>query len=104
MRLALEKAFDYRGDVSLTLKDGNRIEGYIFDRGSSGPSLEKSFVRLFPKDRDEKIVVAYSDIARIEFTEARHRRRQELETWVKKYQEKKRREIGDISRSDGKAD
>jgi hypothetical protein len=89
LRIALEKAFDYRGDVSLTLKDGNRVEGYIFDRTSSGPSLEKSFVRLFPKDRDEKVAVAYSDIARIEFTGRDTAAGKSFETWVKKYQEKK---------------
>jgi len=34
LRIALEKAFDYRGDVMLTLKNNSRIEGYIFDRVS----------------------------------------------------------------------
>src|ERR1700761_5150760 len=29
---ALEKAFDYRGDVTITKKDGSTVEGYIFDR------------------------------------------------------------------------
>src|SRR5438874_11798368 len=61
LRIALEKAFDYRGDVTLTLKDGRRVEGYIFDRVSGG-ALSDSLVRLFPKDRDEKIAVAYSEI------------------------------------------
>src|SRR2546423_512028 len=32
VREALEKAFDYRGDVTITKKDGAIIEGYIFDR------------------------------------------------------------------------
>ena len=32
LRQALEQAFDYRGDVSITRKDGTKIEGYIFDR------------------------------------------------------------------------
>ena len=32
LRKALEQAFDYRGDVSITRKDGAKIEGYIFDR------------------------------------------------------------------------
>ena len=89
LRIALEKAFDYRGDVSLTLKDGSHVEGYIFDRTSTGPSLEKSFVRLFPKDRDEKVAVAYSDIARIEFTGRDTAAGKSFETWVKKYHEKK---------------
>ncbi len=32
LREALEKAFDYRGDVTITRKDGSKLEGYIFDR------------------------------------------------------------------------
>ena len=31
LRVALEKAFDYRGDVTITRKDGSKIEGYLFD-------------------------------------------------------------------------
>ena len=29
---ALEKAFEYRGDVTITCKDGSVIEGYVYDR------------------------------------------------------------------------
>src|ERR1700744_4665138 len=67
IRAALEKAFDYRGDVTITRKDGSSVEGYIFDR-RTGKTLADSSVRLFPKDRDEKISVSYSDIARLAFT------------------------------------
>ena len=88
LRTALEKAFDYRGDVMLTRKDGSQIEGYIFDR-ISGKSLSDSFVRLFPKDRDEKLSVAYADIARVEFTGKDTAAGKSFETWVKKYQAKK---------------
>ena len=28
----IEQAFDYRGDVTVTLGTGERLEGYIFDR------------------------------------------------------------------------
>ena len=45
---ALEQAFDYRGDVSITRKDGSKIEGYIFDRRTAS-TLSDSVVRLFPK-------------------------------------------------------
>ena len=38
VRTALEKAFDYRGDVTVTLKGGGKIEGYCFDR-RPGPTL-----------------------------------------------------------------
>src|SRR6201996_9458934 len=59
---ALEKAFDYRGDVTISCKDGSVIEGYIFDR-KTGPSLAQSWVRVFPKDSAAKRSIAYSDVA-----------------------------------------
>lgn len=88
LRVALEKAFDYRGDVTLTLKNGRRIEGYIFDR-TSGATLAESVVRIFPRDRDEKLAVPYDQIARIEFTGRDTAAGKSFETWVKKYHEKK---------------
>src|SRR5436853_7541387 len=45
VRDALEKAFDYRGDITITRKDGSKVEGYVFDR-RSGASLADSLVRL----------------------------------------------------------
>src|ERR1700744_5644969 len=44
---ALEKAFDYRGDVTITRKDGSSVEGYLYDR-KTGASLSDSVVRLIP--------------------------------------------------------
>src|ERR1017187_9120714 len=40
LRGALEKAFDYRGDVTITRKDGSRVEGYLFDRRSGASRSE----------------------------------------------------------------
>ena len=88
IRLALEKAFDYRGDVTITRKDGSTIEGYIFDR-RTGTTLAASSIRLFPKDRDEKVAVSYADIAAIKFTGRDTAAGKSFETWVKKYHEKK---------------
>src|SRR6202051_3844374 len=53
IRIALEKAFDYRGDVTITRKEGTKIEGYLFDR-RTGPTLKDSLVRLYPKNSTEK--------------------------------------------------
>ena len=89
IRSALEKAFDYRGDVAITMKDGSRVEGYIFDRRSEGETLADCVVRLFPKDRDEKVAVSYSSIARLEFTGRDTAAGKSFETWVKKYRERK---------------
>jgi hypothetical protein len=89
VRAALEKAFDYRGDVTLTLKDGRVVEGYLFDRRAEGPTLAECTVWLFPKDRDEKVTVRYSEIARLEFSGRDTAHGKSFETWVKKYYEKK---------------
>src|SRR5579863_3457645 len=62
LRDALEKAFDYRGDVTITRKDGSRVEGYIFDR-RNGASLAESVVRLVPQNSQQKVSIPYSDVA-----------------------------------------
>src|SRR5271168_3650480 len=47
VREALEKAFDYRGDITITRKDGTRVQGYLFDR-RTGPTLSSSYIRIIP--------------------------------------------------------
>lgn len=88
LRTGLERAFDYRGDVTITRRDGSRIEGYIFDR-RTGKTLADSLVRLLPKGRREKIAVAYDDIAALEFTGRDTAAGKSWEAWMKKYWEKK---------------
>jgi hypothetical protein len=88
LRDALEKAFDYRGDVTIERKDGSKVEGYIFDR-RTGPTLAASVVRLFPKDRPDKIAIAYSDIAGLAFTGRDTAAGKSWAAWVQKYWEKR---------------
>jgi len=88
LRAGLEKAFDYRGDVTIALKNGSTIEGYIFDR-QNGATLSDSKVRLFPKDRDQKIAISYADIAGLTFSGRDTAAGKSWEAWVKKYWEKK---------------
>ncbi len=88
VRQALEKAFDYRGDVTITRKDGSKVEGYIFDR-RTGKTLADSAVRLFPKDADQKISVPYSEIAALAFSGRDTAAGKSFEAWVRKYWEKK---------------
>jgi hypothetical protein len=88
IRLALEKAFDYRGDVTIVRKDGSKIEGYLFDR-RSGKTLADSLVRLIPKDSNQKIAVAYGDIASLNFSGRDTAAGKSFEAWMKKYAEKK---------------
>jgi hypothetical protein len=88
VRDALEKAFDYRGDVTLTLKDGRTVNGYIFDR-RTGATLADSAVRVIPENERAKVTVAYSDIVALAFTGRDTAAGKSFEAWVKKYWEKK---------------
>src|SRR6266849_3929413 len=88
LRGALEKAFDYRGDVAITKKDGNKIEGYIFDR-VSGASLESSFVRVLPRDSNQRVKISYAEIAALAFSGRDPAAAKSWEAWVRKYWEKK---------------
>jgi len=88
LRNALEEAFDYRGDVTITLKDRTRLEGYIFDR-RKGATLVSSVVRLIPQNSVEKLSVPYSEIASLAFTGRDTAAGKSWEAWVRKYWERK---------------
>src|SRR5271168_605118 len=87
-RKALEAAFDYRGDVTITAKDGAVTEGYIFDR-VSGATLQGSFVRIMPSNGGARLKIAYGDIAALAFTGRDTAAGKSWEAWVRKYWEKK---------------
>ena len=88
LKQALEKAFDYRGDVTLTLKSGERVEAYVFNR-QAGATLADSFVQYFAPNAPEKRKVSYADIARLEFSGKDRAAGKHWEDWVKAYNEKK---------------
>ena len=88
VREALEKAFDYRGNITVTRKDGTTVEGYLFDR-RPGATLANSFVRIIPAKEMTKVSIAYSDVAALAFTGRDTAAGKSFEAWVKKYWEKK---------------
>ena len=89
---ALEQAFDYRGDVTITRADNTVIEGYLFDR-KKGDTLATSHIRVMPpgkpSDPPEKLTISFADIASLEFTGKDMAHGKGFETWVKKFTEKK---------------
>jgi len=88
VRAVIEKAFDYRGDVTITRKDGGKITGYLFDR-RIGRTLEGSVVRLILATSSERPAIPYSEIAAIAFTGRDTAAGKSWEAWMKKYAEKK---------------
>ncbi len=98
IRAVIEKAFDYRGDVTITRKnkDGSQITGYLFDR-RIGPTLESSIVRLMLATSNERPAIPYSEIAAIAFTGRDTAAGKSYEAWVKKYWEKRAKGEKNIS-------
>lgn len=97
IRDAFEKAFDYRGDVTLTLKDGRTVEGYVFDRTSDAPTLGECRVRIWPKGQDQRLTVPYDQIATLAFTGRDNAAGKSFETWMKNYKARKAAGEKDIS-------
>jgi hopanoid biosynthesis associated radical SAM protein HpnH len=79
----LERAFDYRGDVTIALHTGESLEGYIFDR-----DLARSTMRVLTKTGD-RTTVSYADVVRLSFTGRDMADGHNWETWVRKYAERK---------------
>jgi hypothetical protein len=102
IRAVIEKAFDYRGDVTITRKnkdnidkEGSEITGYLFDRRVA-PTLESSVVRLLLAS-GERPSIPYSEIAAIAFTGRDTAAGKSYEAWVKKYWEKRAKGEKNIS-------
>ena len=96
IREVLEKAFDYRGDITITRKDGSTIEGYLYDRRNA-PTLEQSVIRLIPTPAKgaapsttvERVNISYADVAGLKFSGRDTAAGKTFDAWVKKYWEKK---------------
>ncbi len=88
VRQALEKAFDYRGDVTITTKSGERMEAFIFNR-HTGATLADSYVQYFTPSVAEKRKLSYTEIARLEFSGKDRAAGKHWEDWVKAYNERK---------------
>jgi hypothetical protein len=96
VRAVIEKAFDYRGDVTITRKDNSQLTGYLFDR-RIGKTLTDSVVRLILASSNERPAIPYSEIAAIAFTGRDTAAGKSYEAWVKKYWEKREKGEKNIS-------
>jgi len=96
IRAVIEKAFDYRGDVTITRKDGSEITGYLFDR-RIGKNLNDSAIRLMLASSNDRPAIPYSEIAGIAFTGRDTAAGKSYESWVKKYWEKREKGEKNIS-------
>jgi hypothetical protein len=86
---AIELAFDYRGDVTLQLKDGMSLEGYLFNRN---PTASPPVIELFQKGQPDVRIVRYSEISAIAFTGNDTASGKSWEAWVTKKDSQRRAE------------
>jgi hypothetical protein len=89
LRHAIEMAFEYRGDVTITCRDLPRpIQGYVFDR-RDGATPRDSALRLIPGDGSPRVSIAYDRIRRIEFSGRDTAEGKSFQTWMRHYLERK---------------
>ncbi|MEK7714575.1 MAG: hypothetical protein AAB387_03885 [candidate division NC10 bacterium] len=61
----VERAFDYRGNVTVIKTDGTELEGYLFNRDRAAA---RPFMQMFDRAGDGPHDIPYSDIRTIHFT------------------------------------
>ena len=87
---AVELAFDYRGDVTVSLKSGESLSGYLFNRQINGSD---SYLEVFPSSSADARRIRYDQIASIAFTGEDTATGKSWETWIAKKDSERRAEV-----------
>lgn len=90
---AVDKAFDYRGDVTLELHSGQKVEGYLFNRDTKSHPAR---VELFVKGQNDSVIVPYADIHTIAFTGSDPATGKSWRDWVAKKDSERKAEAEKI--------
>jgi hypothetical protein len=61
----IDKAFDFRGNVTVVRTDGSETEGYLFNRNADAPV---PFVQMFDLSGEGPHTIPYREIRAIRFT------------------------------------
>lgn len=94
LKEAVELAFDYRGDVTVELRSGDRVTGYLYNRTATGPQPS---IELFPATSSGTMTIPYSEVAAIAFTGADTANGKSWEIWVAKKDSERRREADRVA-------
>jgi hypothetical protein len=89
----IDKAFDYRGDVTLTLSNGQLIEGFMSNRESKAVPPR---VQFFIKAEEKPHVIPYADITAISFTGKDPADGKSWDAWVSKKEDERKAEADRI--------
>ncbi len=89
----IDQAFDYRGDVTLTLSNGQLIEGFMSNRE---PKAAPPRIQFFVKGEDKPQIIPYADIAAIAFTGKDPADGKSWDAWVNKKEDERKAEADRI--------
>ena len=81
----VERAFDYRGDVTLVRRDGTEVIGYLFNRNTE---IQGRFVQMFAGTGDGPLTIPYSEIRTIRFTGKDTAAGKSYEAWLRRKTER----------------
>ena len=79
---ALRTAFDYRGDVTLTLTDGSTVEGYV-------ANLDATELRLWNKGSVQVRPIPVAAVKRVALSGRDAASGRSYQTWLRQYEERK---------------
>lgn len=91
---AIELAFDYRGDVTIELKKGGAITGYLFNREGKGAD---AWIDLFPADGSGTRRIRYDDIATVVFSGEDTASGKSWEHWAAKKESERKAEAARVA-------
>jgi len=87
LRIAVDAAVGFRGDVTITTSGGEQIEGYAFDAQHEDPATGS--LRLIRPSDGSRISIPLCEITSINFTGRDTAAGRSFETWVKHYADRK---------------
>jgi hypothetical protein len=87
LREAVVRAVDFRGDVTLDLRDGRTVIGFAFDAQLT--RAEGAAIRVLPADSDVRVTVPLASIQRLTFSGKDAASGKSWENWLRRYAAKK---------------
>ncbi|MCS6320036.1 MAG: hypothetical protein H8K05_20150 [Nitrospira sp.] len=94
LREAIELAFDYRGDITVELKSGERVTGYLCNRTATG---EQPTLELFPATSSGTLTIPFSEVVAIAFTGEDTATGKSWEAWITKKESERQKEIDRVT-------
>jgi hypothetical protein len=76
----VDMAFDYRGDVTVTLDSGRALVGYVYNRDGEA---QEPYLQMYDPGGDSH-TVRYAEIRRVEFTGKDTASGKSYEAWLRR--------------------